>query len=281
MFSSCHKEDKLSPQIEIEPQYVLPHGTNATALDNAIYDFYQTYNTYVVYDYPEKEYKWVWTSPLSLTIYPVEEENLPTYGSGLMDLIDEKWLSLYPEDFLREALPYQILLTQGNSTNDTSYVTANKVNYMAVGMKMDKWNALDTDPNIKLMFQRQVMTIFATSYYSKIPHSSEYEAVNAADYGQIIPNSGTKETTRNIAMYTLGLFYRKTTMGPTVDEDFGACTAFIATNSWTRINYVFNTFPATKTKALFMIRHCRDVLGWDIVQMQNDNFPDDKMDPIN
>ncbi len=72
LFSSCYKHEDINAKLG-EPRYKLEKGT---PIDDAIYDYYQKYSRFVVYNYKPLDYQWNISSRYSHEFVPVFNYNL-------------------------------------------------------------------------------------------------------------------------------------------------------------------------------------------------------------
>ena len=127
LFSSCEKaEGNLTPS-GIEEGYHMPQGNNA--FDATIMNYYKKYGSCLLYDFTDKDTYWTpygWKNGAIGTVaeggkagYLVTPANV-SYIPQQLALIDECWLSLYSDTFLKKFLPLKIMLCSSVST--TTYL---------------------------------------------------------------------------------------------------------------------------------------------------------------
>jgi hypothetical protein len=101
--AGCKKEDIIEPEV-IQPMYTLPQGNHP--YDKTIVDFYNTYGTYILYKFTEKDFRWNINSNILFTGTPADEN----YVEPALAALDKYLFKVYPTGFLKKALPYKIML---------------------------------------------------------------------------------------------------------------------------------------------------------------------------
>lgn len=148
--NSCKKEEDALTPSGIVDGYVLPQGNNA--FDNTIVDYYNKYNTYLLYKFDREDIYWTptgyvipelqswggWSSGHEVAM--AEEAYIPAQ----LALIKTSLFDLYTDKFLKKFLPAKILL-------------CSKVDSIATGF----------DPNTYKPIKLQV-SVGAYSYYNSI-----------------------------------------------------------------------------------------------------------------
>ena len=172
-FTSCADNDDDLGTIQAPGvDYVLPQGKNAEA-DQIIVSLYEKYNTYFLYDFTEKDFRWslVNTSSLGDASYrfdPIAPEKV----SALLEAIQKGWLDFYSETFLKKSLPFKVLLAEDIQTQERTFdwdtwdyviTWVNKpsrhiANQMAVGNISGTWEEMSADE--KRAFKSYLQTNF-------------------------------------------------------------------------------------------------------------------------
>lgn len=115
---SCRK-DNNPPQVskKSDTRYQLPQGNSS--FDTAILNFFQTYDTYILYKFSDIDFNYQFS--FNLANPPVGTLN-PTVGpvvvrggdsiaiQSALDFMNQYWFSFYPDDFKKKYLPQKILL---------------------------------------------------------------------------------------------------------------------------------------------------------------------------
>lgn len=197
---SCKKEeDALTPSGIIDG-YILPQGSNA--FDNTIVDYYNKYNTYLLYKFDREDIYW---TPTSYTIPTASASGYWSKGHEVamaeeayipaqLELIKSNLFDLYPEKFLKKFLPGKILLcskvdsiysiyssstftyTKGiKSIGAYSYYNSICVNYGNINVTT--MTAAD-----KIAFRKKLNTMFVENIISRGLTTPTNEFINSADY---------------------------------------------------------------------------------------------------
>ena len=91
--------------------YVLPQGGDAKA-DQRILKLYETYGSYFLYEFSEKDFNWTQVSgALGGDIFrfdPIE----PGKVANLLDLLQLAWFDFYDQEFLAKTMPIRIFLAE-------------------------------------------------------------------------------------------------------------------------------------------------------------------------
>ena len=106
LLAAC-AQDKEIGQIEVPgSDYVLPQGGDKAA-DTQILSLYNTYDSYFLYDFTEKDFNWTLVEESSSYRF---EPISPAQVSNLLEVIQLTWLDLYEASFLKRHLPKYIFL---------------------------------------------------------------------------------------------------------------------------------------------------------------------------
>ncbi len=100
----CSKEADIKPD-ELKPTFSLPQGNHP--YDKQILDFYNTYGCYMLYKFSEQDFNWNVTG----TIPYVADQGDENYIGQSLEALDKHLFSFYPANFLKVALPYEIILS--------------------------------------------------------------------------------------------------------------------------------------------------------------------------
>lgn len=107
--SSCYNEDALSIPAQPDKYGVLTDDPSDPTR-HFIYEFYQKYETVIITNPTEADYKFNFTSDNGIKITaPEQEQGVVDEG---IDFLQEVLLDLYPDDFLKKNLPFSIILAE-------------------------------------------------------------------------------------------------------------------------------------------------------------------------
>ena len=109
--SGCAKDTQIGNIQVPGADYVLPQGGDAMA-DQRILKLYETYGSYFLYEFSEKDFNWTQISnSLGDDVFrfdPIE----PGKVKNLLDLLQLTWFDFYDQEFLAHAMPIRIFLTE-------------------------------------------------------------------------------------------------------------------------------------------------------------------------
>lgn len=108
---SCSEDTKIGAPDEILPDYVLPQGDASKEANDRIQQIFNTYTSYVLYNYTEKDAFWTQTAAGgSAQVYRVTMGE-SRHVDAMLDYIQDIWLQFFPEEFLKKGgMPYRIFL---------------------------------------------------------------------------------------------------------------------------------------------------------------------------
>lgn len=171
---SCGKEREevtLSPKKETF--YELPQGH--AAYDRQILDWYQKYNTYILYRFEEKDYRY---GISGFYDYPWLIRTADTAAlTAATAFLQHYWLDFYNDAFLKQYLPFKIMLaglmweTNGTDTIKTpvtslllgyDYILLPKIDTAFTRLTARERNALKADLN--LLFMERIFYVSGISF---------------------------------------------------------------------------------------------------------------------
>ena len=134
LLQACNK-DKNPPEVsrKSDVRYQLPQGN--AAFDAAIVDYFNKYNTYILYRFSDVDFNYQFSYNLSSP--PVGNSTNYVLGPAVvrggdsiaiqsaLDFMEQYWFTFYPEDFKKKYLPQKILLAA--ATYNTRYTAATKI----------------------------------------------------------------------------------------------------------------------------------------------------------
>ena len=108
---SCSDDTKIGAPDEILPDYVLPQGDASKEANDRILQIFETYSSYVLYNYTEKDAFWTQTAAggAAQTYRAIMGES--RHVDDMLDYIYDIWLRFFPEEFLKKGgIPYRVFL---------------------------------------------------------------------------------------------------------------------------------------------------------------------------
>ena len=109
--SGCYKEDVITSELGVDN---LKPIDSSDPLDHYIYEFFNQYGSYVLYEYDTLNYKWDFNTLKHVSF--VQQKDKAVLLKGIQHM-EDAFVKLYSEDFRKKYLPVKILLA--DSINDT------------------------------------------------------------------------------------------------------------------------------------------------------------------
>ena len=98
-WTACSDDKDLGPDIPFVGSYQLPQGKSSA--DDRIVELFNTYGSYFLYEYTQKDFNWTQVSVGSSANYSYGTIlGDPVYAGDWLDVMERIWLDFYPEDFL-------------------------------------------------------------------------------------------------------------------------------------------------------------------------------------
>ncbi|NQX38426.1 hypothetical protein SAMN05421820_101445 [Pedobacter steynii] len=118
--AGCKKDIAIKPSESPKQDYVLPQGKSPA--DDRIVELYKKYNTYFLYDYSVADFNWNQIGKRQGAFGGTNAD--PRYVGDFLDLLQDKWFRFYPDEFLKQRMPYRIFMA------DSLYVNYGGVKYL-------------------------------------------------------------------------------------------------------------------------------------------------------
>lgn len=118
MLFACKKDEKIGPPAELEHDYTLPQGNAPAAANDKIQQLYNTYGSYFLYVFTQKDFVWVPSTGGSASKIDTAVLGKPEYVMDMLTFLDDVWLKFLPESFKKaQGIPYRVLLADTIKTN--------------------------------------------------------------------------------------------------------------------------------------------------------------------
>lgn len=262
--------------------YDLPQG-EAGSVDALIYDIYERYGTYVLYDFDEQDIRVEWKGDWNNHYSPVPEGS-EQYIRQTIEFIQAELLDGYTDDFVRRNLVYRIFLVDsiysnfyddeqtGFSAREHGWIIGN------VGPRMAEWTDEDWSE-----LKTTLTTEFTSAFYDAAPvRPTQFLAMR---YTESIPMDledplGEYEAQR-YTMYTYGYIRgwsvgsNETWLDPDEEQDFADYVTFLTMTPATELMHVLERFENVRERAKVLVPYLDTTLGLGVVATQNKNCPDD------
>lgn len=280
LLAGCQKEDSLNAALD-KPRYILQPGDNAT--DQFIYQFYQDYGTYILYNYDSLDYQWNLTRIMDLEFVIQKDKELVLKGIQTMKKV---WIDFYPADFVKQFFPYKIILADTIWDSSSSIIPRHDaccfsaINYVAFGRVHEDVDAISSD-SLKTI-SGVVNGIFWGQYLAKynrvsIPQQL-YQVSGDEYYNENLQNYRTPEEIEN----NVRLDPRKygfleevydgldeTVKTPTYEEDVEMFVRYITSHTEEEMIVLMNGFPKLQDKYHILKVFILDTYGVDIQSIGN------------
>jgi len=201
LLQSCQKDEGAITPTGLSEAYTLPQGNEA--FDQTIMGYYQTYGTYMLYKFTDKDVYWsptAYSKPVASAagfwspgadVLPAN----PAYIPAQLDLIKKKWFSFYSDKFLKKFLPSKIMLCSKVDSVSTSFVFTPALVYVKGTKKIAAYYNYDNievnygDASVaaltkqdSLGFVAKINLVFIQSIIARGLTSPTSEFINSADY---------------------------------------------------------------------------------------------------
>lgn len=286
--SSCYQEDALNVPDQADKYGVL-EDTPADPTRHFIYQFYQQYETVIITNPTEADYKFNFTSDNGIKITsPEQSEEVINAG---IDFLKKSLLNLYPDNFLKKNLPFSIILAEqvqmdawGETTILNSYASDNFIavsNITSALKTMSQKDFIKIRADINASFWakymsevRGVFTIPDTFYkesetiepdiysgYFYLGYQSPAET-DFYHYGLISYNTDSSyidEEDPDFPFYSL--------YAPTKEMDLLQWMNFVFEKPQEELQEIFDDYPIMKKK-YDIIKEAMLVNGFDLSQLE-------------
>lgn len=143
LFGCKKNEEKLTPS-DISVPYQLPQGNNA--FDATIVDFNKRFGTFFLYKFNAVDFG---ATPVYATsnfgdLYTINIAD-EAYVGKVLAFVQKNWLNHYPDPFLKQYLPYKILLgndMRSKTSPNTKYSVLPSYNHMALSNFSSTFDAM-------------------------------------------------------------------------------------------------------------------------------------------
>jgi hypothetical protein len=111
LFFSCKEDTPIGPPQSLDPDYILPQGNASQAANDRIQQIYDTYRSYILYEFTAKDLTWNIASGSSNSQIISMAKTDPEYAEDMVNLLDEYWLRFIPDNLLKgKWLPYRVFM---------------------------------------------------------------------------------------------------------------------------------------------------------------------------
>lgn len=267
-----------------EVGYELPQGEEGS-LEALIYDIYERYGTYVLYDFDEQDIQVEWTGSWTNNYSPVPEGS-EQYIRQTIEFMQTELFDGYTDDFVRRNLVYRIFLVDTLNAlfaepDEFEYVVEREHGWVIgnVGPRMAEW----TDEDWSTL-QTELTSLFTLSFYEAAPiKPTQFLALRYGEFSlpmDLEDPLGEYEAQR-YTTYTYGyvramvIANGETWLCPDEDQDFADYITFLTTTPATELMHVLERFETMRERAKVLVPYLDTTLGLGVVATQNKNCPND------
>ncbi|MBC6112052.1 putative zinc-binding metallopeptidase [Pedobacter fastidiosus] len=134
LIGGCSKKEAVLEPSDIAVQYQLPQGNHD--YDPTIVDFYNRYGTFFLYKFSGLDFS---ATPVYSTsnfgdLYTVDVAD-EAYVGKVLNFVKKNWLNYYPDAFLKNNLPFKVLLGQNlrsKTSATTTYTILSSYNHITL-----------------------------------------------------------------------------------------------------------------------------------------------------
>lgn len=265
-----------------ETGYDLPQGEPGS-LEALIYDIYERYGTYVLYDFEEEDIRTEWTGRW-YNRYSSVPEGSEQYIRQTVEFIQTELLDGYTDDFVRRNLVYRIFLVDSLYENSYSDDLINVIDREHgwvignVGPRMAEWT--DEDWNT---LKTELTSQFTLGFYEAASIKPtqflalRYTSLTMDHLEDPLGEYEDQRYTTYMVGYIRGSVVgsNETWLRPDEDQDFADYITFLTTTPATELMHVLDRFEAVRERAKVLVPYLDTNLGLGVVATQNKNCPDD------
>lgn len=285
LFSACSDDIVMDESLK-EVGYKLVQGEPGS-LDAMIYDVYERYGTYVLYDFAEQDIHQEWKTKWNKWYSPVKKGN-EEYAKKMLAFVQKEILDGYTDDFVRTNLVYRIFLVD-SLCKSYEYAKDDLVNVLNkehgwvisnVGSSLDNWEKSDW-----INLKNELTSIFTLSFYEAASvKPTQFIALRKQGFsiGKIVKDPEEQYDDYQYTFYKEGYVRWKTlphgrpnSLIPEIEQDFADYITFLTTTSATELLNVCDRFERMRERVKVFVPYLNDVLKLDVVATQNKNCPDD------
>ena len=202
LLQSCTKDEAPLTPSGLSEAYSLPPGNNA--FDQTIMGYHQSYGTYMLYKFTDKDVYWSPTANSKPVMSAVGTWSTgadvavadPTYIPAQLDLIKKKWFNFYTDKFLKKFLPAKIMLCSKIDSVSTGFVfggstityvknvkkVAAYYNYDNIEVNYGDASVATLTKQDSLGFVARINLVFIQSIIARGLSTPTSEFINSADY---------------------------------------------------------------------------------------------------
>lgn len=275
----CYKSDTVTSELGTNPIKLKP---SEDKLDNLIYEFYQSSNSVILYNYNVVDYKWNWKRSFDTLIIQTNRD----YLFNGVKYLNKIFGDLYTKEFKQKNFPPEIFLADSvnykgiQKVLDEICLVGNK--HLEIGRIRDGIDKLSNEDLLKA--KGEINGYFWGKYMfnnKKIVIPESFFEVGKDKYSQnllytgVFPeNAGKKFEDIEIRDYGFWSIDPKTSndnykMTPKKDVDVYQYISIITTTDYETLKPILDRFPKLKMKYTILVNYIRDKFNIDIQEIGN------------
>lgn len=284
--NACSKDKLVIDENLGGMQYDLPKGAPGS-IDERIYNIYQKFGTYILYDFAPEDLAYLWSGGWSVWYTPAITTD-EKYVSKVLDVLESTILNKFEPEFIRRSFPYKVFIvdslgisyTKPTASKEFSNARSNGQNAFAIanaGAKSDNfkeadWKKMSVDLN----------ATFTQYYFAALPVKPvAFTASKRQKLTGTMADDPTGEDPRyEYSMWTDGLILGRlgtTYLTPYDDQDYADFVAFLTGTPGKEIMRRLNKYQKLKERTMLLVPFLDNVVEMNVVGSQNLNCPDDKL----
>lgn len=277
---SCYNDENIKGE-ESQPKYIVEDGDEP--VDHFIYQFYQKYDAFILYNYESIDY--IWNMSTLLDVKLVKQENKAILNEGVK-YMDKVLFKYYTDDFKKRYFPFKILMADSVQVAQSAVWYKDEtacagLSYMGIGKIRSGISEIAPD---SLVFLRGKMhaTLWGNFLYNNemIDFPEAYWKISSEYYGtnlkQIDGNSSLKPDQVDTRKY--GFWDRDRTrdsgnsycMAPNRTQDISQFINMITTHTAAEMEALIAPYDRLKDKYYLLINQIKDEYGVDIQAIGNE-----------
>ena len=279
MFSACYKNEDIKGE-EPLPKYSVEDSDDV--VDHYIFEFYENYGCFILYDYQENDY--IWNMSSLLNVFLVKQTDRDNLEQGI-EYLKKVFFDDYSDDFKRKYFPFKILMADSVQITSNGVVYEDEVaesglSFLALGKIRSGINEISVDSLRSLKGDVQA-TYWADFLYNngKLQLSEAFWSISDDYYGVNLKNeSGNSSLTPDeidVKKYGFWDRDRKRDIGtgyccaPDKTLDIYQFIQMIVTHTTEEIDELMDGYDKLKDKYNLLINHINDEYGFDIRDLSN------------
>lgn len=272
IFCSCSKEDDITAELD-PAKFEVKDSDNP--LEHYIYEYYTKYNSFILFEYKDSDYKWNMTHNSDYVVTLPKKE---LFNDGL-EYAKKVFLEVYPEDFIAKYFPYKLLMAENitnfdyNTGMDVEMMAASGMSCIAIGGIKDgvadytDEQIIDAKAQINGKFWSDYMVNnniikIPDSFYNISKDYYDHYVINAS--GEMNPDAKKEDFG---CIYSFDFYgYEKL---PSIEKDLCTFFEYMFSHNSTEIQEISEKHPLVKQKFEILINLVKNSCDIDLSKINN------------